>query len=301
MDWLTAILLILAAPLYGGVIQSAKARWQGRRGPGLFQPYRQLRKLWHKGNQRGDPASWLFDLAPSVSLAVALILAFSVPIWPGRPPLTPWVDLLALIYLLALDRFLTGISGLDGGTAFGGLGAGRELTLAAMLEPVVWLSLLPFLLTTGGTSLADIARLSHSLGFLGPSRLLGALALGAALIGEFGRLPVDNPDTHLELTMIHEAITLEYSGRELAFIQAAAAIRQLALTQLGLSLFLPQPGPGWPAALLALGLAWLVAALAIATIESLSTKLRIGRLPGYLGSAAAVAALALILRLGGRS
>lgn len=301
MSWLAALLLILAAPLYNGTIQKVKARWQGRRGPGVWQPYRQLWKLWQKGNQRGEPGSWLFSLAPAVSLAVAIILAFSVPNWSGRPPLSNAIDLLALIYLLALDRFFTGIAGLDGGTAFGGLGSGRELTLAALLEPVVWLSLLPFLLATGGTSLWDMVRLPHSLGFLGPARLLSALALGTALIGEFGRLPVDNPDTHLELTMIHEAITLDYSGRDLAFIQTAAFIRQLGLTQLGLSLFLPQPGAGWLGILLGWGLAWSLSALAIASIESLSTKLRIGRLPGFLGSAAAVAALAIILRLGGRS
>jgi formate hydrogenlyase subunit 4 len=295
-------LMLAIAPLVGGFIKSFKARMQTRIGPGVLQPYRDLSKLLRKGMVVPDTASWLFHAAPHVVFLATLTAGLMVPMIAARAPLSLFGGMLAVVYLLGLGRFFLALGGLDTGSSFGGLGSSREMTLSALAEPAMMLALFTVAITAGSTNLTTVAQsaVGQSWRFLAPSQMLAFAALMIVLIAETGRIPVDNPATHLELTMIHEAMILEYSGQYLALIEWGAWLKQLVLMTLVVNTFFPFGlSPEWTggAALLA-GIGWyvlkvLLLSAAVALVETTNAKMRLFRVPELLSVAFVLAALAL--------
>jgi formate hydrogenlyase subunit 4 len=273
-----------------------------RRGPGLLQPYRDLHKLLRKGMVVPDTASWIFDATPCVLFVTTLLAGLMIPTISSQAPLS-WVGgVLAVVYLLALGRFFLALAGLDTGSSFGGLGSSREMTIAAIAEPALMLAVFTVALGAGSTNLSTVAEaaLGQSWRFLAPSQMLAFAALFIVLIAETGRIPVDNPATHLELTMIHEAMILEYSGPYLALIEWSASIKQLVLMTLLVNVFFPFGlSPDWSLPGLASSL-WLfvvkllLLACAVVLVETTNAKLRLFRVPELLAVAFVLSALALI-------
>src|SRR5258705_10943433 len=235
------LLLAVLAPSVVGYVRFAKARLQGRRGAGVLQPYRELRKTFGKGMVIAESASWIFHVAPFAILGPTLAAASLAPVVSAVQPAALLGALFGLTALLMLATFFLAFGGLDRGTAFGGMGSSREMTVAALTEPTLAIAILTLALTTGSTSLGVIAGsvLKTPAYAAGPGHAMAFTASLIAMIAETGRLPVDNPSTHLELTMIHEAMILEYSGPYLALIEWAASIRLALLLTLAANLFLP--------------------------------------------------------------
>jgi len=296
-----AALALGLAPGVVGLIRWMKARLQNRRGAPVWQPYWELAKLFQKEVVVSNNASWLFHAAPFVVFASVVTATFLVPVLAVPLPFDGIGDLLVVVYLLLLGTFFLSLAGLDPGSPFGGMGASREMTVAALAEPTVALAIFALALGAGSTNLGQIvARTMTQPGSaLSPGHLLAFGALFIVTLAETGRLPVDNPATHLELTMIHEAMVLEYSGRYLALIEWAAALKLYVFLSLLANLFLP-----WgvavtltPAALgvsLATLLAKLVMLVAvIAVFESRVAKLRLFRVPELLGVSFVMALLAI--------
>jgi len=284
-----------------GFGRTLKARLQTRRGPGVLQPYRDLHKLLRKGMVVPDTASWIFSATPYVLFAATLLAGLLVPLISASAPLTVFGGVLAVVYLLALGRFFLALGGLDTGSSFGGLGSSREMTISAIAEPALMLAVFTVALSAGSTNLSVVAEsgLGQSWRFLAPQQMLAFAALFIVLIAETGRIPVDNPSTHLELTMIHEAMILEYSGPYLALIEWSAAMKQLILMGLLVSVFFPFGlTAGWGAAtVLSLGLflvKLLLLATAVVLVETTNAKLRLFRVPELLAVAFILSALALI-------
>lgn len=300
------IFLILAlAPLFTGLVRKIKARLQRRIGPSLFQPYRDLARLFRKETVVANNASWLYFAAPVVIFAATWVAATLVPTLTFSVALTPMVDLIALFGLLALARFAQALAGLDIGTSFGGLGASREMMIAALAEPALLLLIFTLALLTGSSRLPDIAHFVQSPAVgLHISLLLTFVGFGIIAIAESGRLPVDNPATHLELTMIHEAMVLEYSGGHLALIEWASSVKLLLYVSLIAAIFLPigiaQTGDGFIALGIALALYLLKLMLAagiIGVYELSDAKMRVFRIPNFLGTGLMLALLAALLSL----
>jgi formate hydrogenlyase subunit 4 len=208
------VLLLALAPLVTGVIRTLKARLQIRRGPGVLQPYQDMLKLFRKGMVLPETASWIFEATPFVVFSATAIAGLMVPMISAQAPLTLFGGVLAVVYLLGLSRFFLALGGLDTGSSFGGLGSSREMTISALAEPAMILAIFTVAIGAGSTSLTEIAgaAIGQNWRFLAPAQMLAFAALALVLIAETGRIPVDNPATHLELTMIHEAMILEYSG-----------------------------------------------------------------------------------------
>ena len=296
-----ALLMVGLAPLATSMVKIFKARLQNRRGPPLRQCYRDLAKLFAKQPVLAEQASWLFRTAPYVIFAATALAAAIVPVILIATPLTAAADVIALVALLALARFFTALAATDVGTAFGGMGASREMTFAALTEPAMLMSIFVLSIAAHSTNMAAMIDtvLSSGMG-LHPSLAFALAALVMVTIAETGRIPVDNPATHLELTMIHEAMVLEYSGRYLALIEWANQIKLLLFATLLLNLFFP-----WGMALhtdavsmlIALG-AWLGKLLALfvllAAFETWMAKMRIFRVPEYLGLAFLLAILGML-------
>ncbi len=295
-------LMLLLAPLVSGFIRQLKARLQTRRGPGLLQPYRNLSKLLRKGMVIPDTASWIFGATPHVLFGTTVLAGLLVPMVSAEAPLSMFGGVLAVVYLLALGRFFLALGGLDSGSPFGGLGSSREMTLSALAEPALMLAVFTVAIAAGSTNLSAMvhAALGQSWRFLAPSQLLAFAALFIVLIAETGRIPVDNPATHLELTMIHEAMILEYSGPYLAWIEWSAAIKQLVLMTLLVNVFFPYGlAAGWTPAGALVSLGWFAAKLlllsvAVAIVETTNAKLRLFRVPELLSVALVLSALALM-------
>ncbi len=295
-------LLLVVAPFASGVIKTLKARLQTRRGPGFLQPYRDLFKLWHKDMVVPESASWIFSAAPYVVFLTAAAVGLMVPMIALNAPLGLVGGVLAVIYLLGLGRFFLALAGLDAGTAFGGLGSSREMTISALAEPAMMLAVFTVAIGAGSTSLTEVASaaVGQSWRFLAPSQILAFAALFIVLIAETGRIPVDNPATHLELTMIHEAMVLEYSGRYLALIEWGASIKQLVLMTLLANMFFPFGlSTSWTAPALAAGLVvylikLLLLCAMVVLVETTNAKLRLFRVPELLTVAFVLGALALI-------
>jgi formate hydrogenlyase subunit 4 len=301
-------LVLLAAPLLTGWVRKIKARLQRRRGPPLLQPYRDLWRLLGKEVVIAENASWLFRTAPYLIFALTWVGAALVPTFATGLFFSWTGDLIAIISLLGAARFLLALAGMDIGTGFGGIGSSREVMIASLAEPAMLMIVVTLALVVGSTQLSTIAEfmLSSAAGL----RVSLALALVAFLIvaiAENARIPVDNPATHLELTMVHEAMVLEYSGRHLAMIDLAAALKLL----LGLSaiacIFFPfgllrgTDGLGG----YAIGLASYAAKLAAAgvllgTFETAIAKMRVFRVPSLLGAALMLGLLATLLLYVGR-
>jgi formate hydrogenlyase subunit 4 len=295
-------LLLLVAPLVSGVMKTLKARLQMRRGPGILQPYRDLHKLLRKGMVIPVTASWLFSATPYVLFVSTVLAGLMVPMVAAETPLGLFGGVLAVVYLLGLGRFFLALGGLDTGSSFGGLGSSREMTISALAEPTLMLAVFTVAIGAGSTTLSEMAKaaIGQQWHFLAPSQVLAFAALFLVLIAETGRIPVDNPATHLELTMIHEAMILEYSGPYLAMIEWAASIKQLLLMTLLINVFWPFGLPAtWSAAGALAGLGWLSLKLlvlggAIILVETVNAKMRLFRVPELMATAFVLGALALV-------
>jgi formate hydrogenlyase subunit 4 len=299
---LQAALLLLLAPLLSGVIKNWKAKLQNRRGPRIWQPYFDIAKLLRKDMVISEHASWVFSFAPYVVLISGLLAGLMVPMAAAQAPLSLFGGALAIIGLLALGRFFLALGGLDPGSAFGGMGSSREMTISAIAEPAMMLAIFTVAITAGSTDLSHIVRAAQgpTWTLLHPTHLMAFVALFIVLLAETGRIPVDNPATHLELTMIHEAMLLEYSGRYLAFMEWGASIKQLVLLTLLVNVFLPFGiATDLSPASVGLGLLvyvvkLLVLAAAVVLVETTNAKLRLFRVPDLLSVAFVLATLALL-------
>lgn len=294
------VLALVLAPLYFGIAQSVKAHVQGRRGPSIWQGYWVLQKTWKKETTVPEYSSWIFRLAPSVSLSALMVVVAFIP-WGGKVPENWPSDLVTIFFLLALERFWVGLAGLDSAGTFGGFGASRIMTLGSGIEPAMFAVFGMLWLLSNNTKLTPIAPhlLQHPLSAL--LWILAILGYGFVLLGELGRLPVDNPDTHLELTMMHEATVLEYSGRLLAESEWAIAIKFTVMIGLGWVWL----GPTFLSPWVNLGLRILELVLTSALLgwmESRFVKLRYFRLPAYLALAMGTGMLAVyVVMTGGGS
>ena len=299
---LQLVLILLVAPLLTGLIKTLKARLQTRRGPGILQSYRDIFKLLRKGMVIPETASWIFTAAPYMVFGTSTLVGLMIPMTTTRAPLSLFGGVLAVVYLLALGRFFLALGGLDTGSSFGGLGSSREMTISAIAEPAMMLAIFTVALGANSTNLSEMAKVAvgQSWRFLAPSQMLAFAALFIVLIAETGRIPVDNPATHLELTMIHEAMVLEYSGPYLALIEWGASIKQLVLMTLLVNTFFPFGlSSNWTAQSVGVGLVFYLAKLLmlacmIVLVETTNAKLRLFRVPELLMVAFILGALALI-------
>jgi formate hydrogenlyase subunit 4 len=298
-----AVAFLLLAPLLRGLIKKMKATFQLRQGPRLAQPYSDLAKLLRKEPVRSTTASWVFVAGPRVYFASAVVATTLVPTVLASAPLEGAGGILLLVGLLALGRFALATAALDTGSPFGGMGASREMTVGALAEPALMLALFGAGLAAGTLNLGELVRRTADRGAsIHPSEILAAAALFIVLLAEAGRIPIDNPATHLELTMIHEAMVLEYSGSDLALVEWASAVKELLFMTLLAGLFLPigiATVPAPPA--LALGALVLAAkvfglALVVVVVESTNAKLRFFRVPELMAVALGLGFLALAMR-----
>ena len=285
---------IALAPLLVGLVQHWKARLQGRRGPTPLQPYRELRRLWGKSGVDVAGAGVVYRLAPPVTAASVAVAVLLVPVASAAPDLGVGRDALVLAGLLALARFAVAVAAWEVANGFALMGASRDLTIAVFVEAALVLALAVAALVSGTTDLVlMVAGTAGTEAWADPALALAAVAFALVVVAETGRQPVDNPDTHLELTMIHEGPLLEYAGRDLALLQWAAAARHWLVLVLAAQVFLPHPtGLWWQLALLPLVLAALCAALALT--ETLVAKMRILLVPRMLAVGAAVALLGIV-------
>ncbi len=281
------------APLLPGLVQHWKARLQGRRGPSPLQPYRDLRRLWGKSAVTIDGAGIVYRSAPAVAAAALATAVLLVPVAAGAPSLGVGRDALALLGLFALARFVMAAAAWEVGNGFSLMGASRDLTIAVAVDATLVLSLAVGALVAGTTSLPGmVAGTAGSTVWTNPALGLGAVAFALVVIAETGRQPVDNPDTHLELTMIHEGPLLEYAGRDLALLQWVAAARHWVVLVLAAGIFVPHVHSIWgQLALLPVVLVVLCGALAI--LETLVAKMRILLAPRLLAVGAVVALMGI--------
>jgi formate hydrogenlyase subunit 4 len=298
------LLVLLLAPLLTGFVRKLKSRLLRRQGPPLLQPYRDLIRLSRKDVVLAETASWLFRVSPYLIFASTWVAASLVPTF-GAGMLFSWsADLIAIIALLGSARFFLALAGMDVGTAFGGIGSSREVMIASLAEPAILITVFAIAMIAGSTQLSTIAEFmgSNSVG-LRVSLGMALVALTIVALAENARIPVDNPATHLELTMVHEAMVLEYSGRHLALIDLSSQIKLLLYVSLIACIFVPwrtaPPDAGIVA--LAVGAASYVAKLAaggflLAVLETSIAKMRVFRVPEFLGAALMLALLATLLR-----
>lgn len=303
------LLVLLLSPLLTGLVRKVKARLLRRQGPSMFQPYRDLARLLRKEVVLAENASWLFRVTPYLIFAATWVAASLVPTF-GTGLVFSWsADLIAIIALLGSARFFLALAGLDVGTSFGGIGSSREVMIASLAEPAMLMIVFTLALIAGSTQLSTMAVFMSSpeVG-LRVSLGLALIALMMVAIAENARIPVDNPATHLELTMVHEAMVLEYSGRHLALVELSASLKLLLYVSLIACLFAPwgtAPPGAAPIALL-IGTAAYVGKLALAgfllaVFETAIAKMRVFRVPEFLGAALMLALLATLLRLVSRS
>jgi formate hydrogenlyase subunit 4 len=285
---------LVLAPLLPGLVQHWKARLQGRRGPTPLQPYRELRRLWSKSAVDVEGAGIVYRLAPSLAAASMATAVLLVPVTADAARLGVGHDLLALLGLLALARFAVAAAAWDVANGFSLMGASRDLTISVSVEATLVLSIAIAALVAGTTDLTGVvAGTAGTAVWSNPALALGAVAFALVVVAETGRQPVDNPDTHLELTMIHEGPLLEYAGRDLAFLQWSAAVRHWLVLVLAAEIFLPHTHSVWgQLALLPLALVVLCGALAL--VETLSAKMRILLVPRLLGIGALTALMGIV-------
>jgi formate hydrogenlyase subunit 4 len=300
---LQTLVLLALSPFIVGLIRKVKARLQCRRGASVFQPYADLTKLFRKQPVISTTTSWIFTATPYILFASTLAAGLLVPVFASQIPLNFAGNIIALVYLLALGTFFLILAGLDAGSAFGGMGSSREAIVASLTEPAMILSIFAIALTAGSTNLSTIVHKTALMEGIvtDPSPHLMALAaLFIVALAETGRVPVDNPATHLELTMIHEAMILEYSGRYLALVEWAAGIKLLVFLTLIVNIFAPWGiATAFTPAALGIGLAVYLLkvsglAVVIGVIESMFSKLRLFRVPELLGVAFVLALLGLV-------
>jgi len=303
------LLVLLLSPLLTGFVRKVKARLLRRQGPPLLQPYRDLIRLMRKEVVLAQSASWLFRVIPYIIFAGTWVAAALVPTFRGGLLFSWSADLIAIIALLGSARFFLALAGLDVGTSFGGIGSSREVMIASLAEPAMLMIMFTLALIAGSTQLSAMAAfmLSSQVG-LRVSLGLALIALIMVAIAENGRIPVDNPATHLELTMVHEAMVLEYSGRHLALIDLTSELKLLLYVSLISCLFVPWgiATPQAGAHAIAIGIASYVTKLAVggvllAVFETAIAKMRVFRVPEFLGAALMLGLLATLLLFVSRS
>ena len=295
---------LLLAPLLTGWVNQCRAWLQNRSAPGLLQPYRVLHKLFHKDSVVAERASPLFLGAPYIVFGCMVLACAIVPTLSTDLPLAPAADAIALVGLFALARVFISLAAMDVGTSFGTLGARREMLVGFLAEPALLMVLFSASLISKSTSLTTIVEtLGHRELAIHPSLAFAGVAFTIVSLAENARIPVDNPATHLELTMIHEALILEYSGRHLALVEWAASLKLFAYSCIGLALFFPWGVAEAHAPLeLLLALPVLVLKLAIggvllALLETVSAKMRIFRVPEFLATAFLLAVIGLLVHI----
>lgn len=304
LNILETLLFVAAAPLFSGWIQWLKCLAQNRKPPPLWQPYRDLAKLFRKETLVAEQASWIFYTAPYIGFSVAVLVAAIVPlIWVGLPS-AAIADVIVLVGFFGLARFFQALAGLDIGTAFGGMGSSREMTIASLAEPALLMAVFTLAVSASTTNLS--AAIEYHLAHphaIRPSYVFAGLALMLVAIAEAGRIPVDNPATHLELTMIHEAMILEYSGRHLALIEWATQIRLMIYGVLLANVFFP-----WGIAqsfefavlleaIAAIALKLMILSMILVASETLLAKMRLFRVSQYLGFAYFLGTLGMLIHI----
>lgn len=288
--WILQIILVPAAsPLCIGVIKKLKAKFQNRQGAGIFQPYKDLWKLLHKDEIISKEASWIFRYAPFIAFAVTIIVGASIPILASFVKNTMTGDILVVVYTLAIGTFFLALAGMDTGSPFGGFGSSREVTISALAEGGLIFSLLTVSFVSKTTNLFEISNMSiFAFTDSFPAILLAFSGFFIVLLAETARFPFDNPATHLELTMIHEAMILEYSGKRLALMEWASANKLFIFISLGANLFFPlgiaqsADATAILVGIIALIVKIFIFCLAIAILESSMAKFRFFRLPDLL-------------------
>ena len=298
---LQSVLIVLIAPLVLGWVNQCRAWLQNRSGPGIWQPYRVLGKLFHKDAVLAYDASVLFRATPYVLFGCMWLAVAIVPVLATDLPFAPAADVIALVGLFALARVFVSLAAMDIGTSFGTLGARREMMIGFLAEPAMLMTLFTASLISHSTSLPTIVEtLGQRELVIYPSLAFAAVAFLMVLLAENARIPIDNPSTHLELTMIHEAMILEYSARHLALVEWAASLKLTAYIAIGFAIFVPwgiAPAGDWVAlaAALVVFLAKVAAAGAgLALIETVSAKMRIFRAPEFLATAFLLATLGML-------
>ena len=295
------LILLLAAPAFAGWVRTVKCRMQGRTYAGIWQPYRDIARLFTKEVILAENASWIFRFTPYIVFGVTVMIGGIIPFVSTDLPFAATADVIALVMLFAIIRFFTALAGMDIGTAFGGMGSSREMMIASLAEPAMLMAIFTVSLAVNSTSLTQMVQVMAHGGFIiRPSLAFALIAYIMVHLTETGRIPVDNPSTHLELTMIHEAMILEYSGRHLALIEWAGMMKLFIFSTLGIAVFCPW---GIPAGsdLGAIALGGLVLAVKLAVlgmilvlIETGMAKMRLFRLTEYLGSAFLLATLGML-------
>jgi formate hydrogenlyase subunit 4 len=297
-------LVLVLAPLLTGYVRKIKARLLRKQGPPILQPYRELARLIRKEVVLAHNASWLFRVVPYLVFATTWVAAGLVPTFATGLVFSFAADMIVIVALLGSARFMLALAGLDVGTSFGGIGASREMMIASLAEPAMLMAVFTLSLLAGSTQLSSIAAFMQ-----GPevglrvSLALALVGLVMVAIAENARIPVDNPATHLELTMVHEAMILEYSGRHLALIEAASFLKLLLYLSIVVCIFGPWgvavAGQGFAAYLIGVGtyVAKLaVAGFLLAVFETAIAKMRVFRVPEFLGAALMLGLLAALLR-----
>jgi formate hydrogenlyase subunit 4 len=296
MSWLIAIvqtvLFVALAPLLAGWLKCCKCRLQNRKSPSLFQPYRDLIKLTQKQPVVAAQASWLFTIAPYIIFSATVLAASVVPLIAVDMPTSASADVIVMVGFFAFARFFLALAGLDVGTAFGGMGSSREMTISSLAEPAMLMAIFTLTMTASTTNLSlAIDHVVQEGLVLRPSFVFALFSLILVAIAETGRVPVDNPATHLELTMIHEAMILEYSGRHLALIEWASQLKLMLYGVLIANIFFPWgiaesfTLPALANGLLAIGGKLAALGLFLAISETLLAKMRLFRIQEYLGFA----------------
>ncbi|MHB8883381.1 MAG: respiratory chain complex I subunit 1 family protein [Thermodesulfovibrionales bacterium] len=301
MECLQIALLIAVAPLFVGWVRMLKCWSQSRSTASLFQPYRDLLKLFSKDVILAENASWIFRFTPYLVFGTVILAGAVVPMLTTRLPLSPSADVIVLVGLFGIARFFTALAGMDIGTAFGGMGSSREMMVASLAEPAMLMAIFTVSLVNQSTSLSHIAEVMYSgHAVLKPSLAFAFIAFILITLAETGRIPVDNPSTHLELTMLHEAMILEYSGRHLALIEWAGMMKLFLFMALGSALFVPwgiARSDGLLMGLLAGVLLLLkvgASGIILVLIETGLAKMRLFRLTEFLGSAFLMATLGML-------
>lgn len=301
LELLQVITLLALAPAFVGWVRMLKCWSQGRTSAGLFQPYRDLYKLFAKDIVLAENASWIFRFTPYLVFGISVLAGGIIPILSIDLPLAPTADVIVIVALFAIARFFTALAGMDIGTAFGGMGSSREMMIASLAEPAMLMAIFTVSLANRSTSLSEIVHVIYNgQSVLRPSLAFAFLAFVLIALAETGRIPVDNPATHLELTMIHEAMILEYSGRHLALIEWASMMKLFLFVMLGIAAFAP-----WgiaargsfsavPAAIVFMVFKLGLVGAAIVLIETGLAKMRLFRLTEFLGAAFLLATLGML-------
>lgn len=302
---LQTVVLLLIAPLIQGIIKKTKARLQNRIGPSIFQPYSDLLKYMRKDAVVSNQASWLTIATPYIAFTAILTAGLFIPAYTAGLPFGFIGDMILIVYLFGVARFFTALTSLDAGSSFGGMGSSREMAFSAIAEPALLLAVFAVLLSGGTTKLDQLVLMlsDQKWGWIHPSYILAFLAMFIVVITETGRIPVDNPDTHLELTMIHEGMLLEYSGRYLGLMLWASQMKQVLILSIFIDLFFPWGlATSWSVSgmllsLLLYLLKLVLLGIVLAFIETMYAKIRMFKIPKLLSASMILSILAILIRV----